>query len=742
MKKNILLITLFSSLLGTAVCQSTAADKLFDRFLYSEALYKYEGKKSNNDVTLRKMAESYMKVSDPFEAAGCYEKLFNMGNVTADDVWNYAEALKMTKKYPEAMAKFRQYETLKPGEKRTALHLADNVYYDKLLADNERFAVKELDFNTDACEYAPTWYNAQVVFVSTRPVYSFTAYDDGWMDKRYTNLFGGYDVNTKKGKPTLGSIREVVIRGGLSKRFHEGPAAFTTDGLTMIFTRNSYKKKKELGTNGERKLELWMSKLDVDGTWRNPVALPFNSLEYNVGQPTISADGKTLYFVSDKPGGFGGTDIYYCSMTADGVFGDPVNMGNGINTEGDEMYPFIHSKGVLFFASNGHAGLGGLDLFCSKINEGKVGKVMNLGGSINSEMDDFGLIMDISMKRGFFSSNRLTGKGSDDIYGFDVLKPFTFNKTIAGVVKDKLTGNTLVDANVKLMDSEGNVISETITDGGGAFHFDAEPNKDYTVLGSAELYRENKKNTNTKTEDDVVNVEVGLERVLAVSIACLVTDKKKGIPLDSVHVTIKDKFNKTVLFEGYTDRDGTWYRGLEKSLMNTTINYTIDLSKKGYLEKEFDWSYNIYKEEQIKMHEYMDFTMGTLEIGVDLAKLLGLKPIYFDIGKWNIRPDAAVELEKIVTAMILYPNIVIELDSHTDCRNSSESNHILSQKRADASVKYIISKGISPDRISGKGMGEDKPVNGCVCEGNVKSDCSEEEHGKNRRTEFLIVDIK
>jgi len=745
MKKFILAVTVtlgFTSLTGVVSAQSKAADKLYNNFLYSEALYIYEGVKSPSEATLRNMAESYIKISDPFEAELCYVKLFEKGNVTADDVWNYAEVLKMNKKYPDAMARIKQYDSMKPGEKRVALHLADPIYFDKLMADGERFAVKELDFNSNHCEYAPAWYNAQVVFCSTRPIYTFTAYDDGWMDKRFTNLFGGYDVNTKKGKPTLGSIREVHIRGRLSKKFHEGPASFTGNGQTMIFTRDCYKKKKELGTSSERKLELWMSKLDVDGTWRNPIALPFNNLEYNVGQPAISADGKTLFFISDMPGGFGGTDIYKCTMTADGVFGPAQNMGADINTEGDEMYPFHHEKNVLFFASNGHAGLGGLDIFCTKLTDGKPGKISNLGGSLNSSMDDYGLIIDISMKRGFFSSNRLTGKGSDDIYGFDVLKPLDFNKAIVGIVRDKDNGQPMAGATVKLFNENKEVIGETTTDATGYYTLSAEPNRDFEVLGTADSYTQNKKSTTTKTEADIITVDLTLERMLAVSIACLVTDKKKGVPLDSVHVTIKDKFNHTVLFEGYTDKEGKWRRGLEKNVMNTTITYTIDLSKKGYLEKEFDWSYRIYKEEEIKMHEYMDFTMGTLEIGVDLAKLLGLRPIYFDKGKWDIRPDAALELEKIVTAMTLYPNIVVELDSHTDCRSSVEQNHLLSQKRADASVAYIVGRGISADRISGKGMGEDKPVNDCRCEGTVKSTCSEDEHAKNRRTEFLIVDIK
>ncbi len=746
MKKNIRnIISGLSIALLTSYAygqNSTAADKLFDKYLYSDAIYKYEGIKNKNENVTRKLAESYRLTGDPFNAEKYYESLFSKGNVTPEDVWNYAEVLKMNKKYPEALAKITQYNSMKPGERRAEYHLADNIYYDKLLADNDRFAVKQLEFNTSQSEYAPSWYNAEIVFVSSKPIYTYTEYNDGWTDKRFTNLFSGYDANTKKGQPTIKSVREVIIRGRLSRKFHEGPASFSADGLTMVFTRNSYKKNKELNANNERKLELWLSKLDVDGTWRPPVPLPFNNLEYNVGHPSISPDGKTLYFVSDMPGGFGGNDIYMCPMTSDGVFGSAVNMGDKINTEGDEMYPFIHEKGVLFFASNGHAGLGGLDVFCTKLTDSKPGKIMNLGGSLNSSMDDFGLIIDISMKRGFFSSNRAGGKGSDDIYGFDVLKALTFNKSIVGVAKDKESGDLLVGANIKLFDENGAVLAEDVTDANGGFSFDAEPNLEFSVSGNADNYKEAKKKTNTKTSEDIITVDLILEKMLAVALVCKVTDKKKGDPIDSVHMTISDKNTNTVLYDVYTDKEGKWRKGLEKTLMNSTINYRFVLEKKGYISKTIDWSYRIYKEEEIRVHEYMDFTMGTLELGADLGKLLNLKPIYFDRGKWDIRNDAKLELDKIVAAMLIYPNIVIELDSHTDCRNNAGANQTLSQKRADASVAYIVSRGISQDRISGKGMGESKPVNNCVCEGAVTSTCSEEDHGLNRRTEFLIVDIK
>jgi outer membrane protein OmpA-like peptidoglycan-associated protein/5-hydroxyisourate hydrolase-like protein (transthyretin family) len=742
MKKNILnLLSLvaFMSLPTLIMAQSKAGDKLFDKYLYSEAIIKYEGIKNKDENTTRRLADAYRLTSDPFEAEIQYEALFNKGNVTADDVWNYAEVLKMNKKYPEALAKIAQYNSMKPGEKRAEYHLADNIYYDKLMADVDRFAVKELAFNSIYSDYAPTFYNAELVFVSSRPLYSFTEYNDGWTDNRFTNLFAGYDGKNKKNVPTINSIREVIIRGRLSKKFHEGPASFTTDGQTMIFTRNSYVKAKQLAASNERVLELWMSKLDVDGKWRNPVVLPFNKLEYNVGHPAIAPDGKTLYFISDMPGGFGGTDLYKCTMTADGYFGPAVNMGDKINTEGDEMYPFMHEKGILFFASNGHAGLGGLDLFCTKLSDdGKNGKIMNLGGSINSSMDDFGLIMDISMKRGFFSSNRLTGKGSDDIYAFDVLKPFTFNKAIVGIAKDKETGQPLAGVTVKLLDNKGNVISEVVTTESGAFSFDAEPNLDFSLTGNNTNYKEAKKNASTKTEDDVIAVDLVLEKMLSISVACLVTDNKSGTPLDSVLVTINDRNTGNKLFEGYTDKQGRWRHELEKTMMNTNISYVIKLDRKGYLAKTIEWSYRIYKEEEIRMHEFMDFNMGMLEVGIDLAKLLGLKDIYFDKGKWDIKPVAALELDKIVAAMKIYSTMHVALGAHTDCRGAVEANRTLSQKRAESCVNYIVSRGIDVNRIFPTGYGEDKLTNDCKCEGTVKSTCSEDDHAKNRRIEFIV----
>lgn len=740
--KKVFILAAIASL-SHVFAQSKAADKLYDNYLYSEYIYRCEGIGSKNENVNRKLAESYRLTSDPANAEKYYEKLFSMGNVTADDVWHYAEVLKMNAKYTDALSKMSQYLTMQPGSKKAELHLADNIYYDKLIADNDRFAVKALSSNTSQSEYAPAYYNAQIVFVSSKPIYTFTEYIDDWTARRYTNLFSSYDVRDKKGNPALQSVREVIIRTGLPRKYHVGPASFSADGMTMIFTRNNYNKKKELNSNSERMLELWMSKLDVDGTWRPPVALPFNSLEYNVGHPAISPDGKTLYFVSDMPGGFGGNDIYRCTMTADGVFGPPVNMGDEINTDGDEVYPFIHEKGVLFFASSGHPGLGGLDIFYTKLNaDFSPGRIRNCGGSLNTSMDDYSLIMDISMKRGFFASNRGGGKGSDDIYTFDVLKPFTFNKTIAGTVTDKETGDPIPNAFVKLTNTNNEIIGEVVTDATGGFTFDAEPNKDFDVAGSADNYKGSNKKVSTNTEADMVTVDLKLERMLAISIACLITDNKTGKPLDSVKIIINDKFTGNKLFEGYSNSDGKWREVLPKTMMNTNISYVIKLNKQGYMEKTIEWSYRIYKEEEIRMHEFMDFNMGMLEIGIDLGKLLGLKPIYYDRGKWNIKEESKIELDKIVAAMMIYRDIVIELDSHTDCRDAADKNLTLSQKRAESAVAYIVSRGIPQDRISARGMGETKLINGCACEGTVKSDCSEADHAANRRTEFLVVGFK
>jgi len=448
---------------------------------------------------------------------------------------------------------------------------------------------------------------------------------------------------------------------------------------------------------GIQNLQLFRATVDSLGNWNDEEVLPFNSKEYSVGHPTISADGKTLYFVSDMPGGFGGADLYKAAINGDGTFGKAENLGTEFNTEGQEMFPWINGIGELFFASNGHIGLGGLDVFVMTINKnGAFDKLQNVGKPVNSQHDDFAFTMNKDNITGYFSSNRTDGKGDDDIYSYLLTKPFQKQLIVEGIVKDETTGAILSLATVKLINALGEVIAIVISDSTGAFQFEVEPDEDYTISASnVDRYNENQRSVSTKNLDPEIteiNGDVALLKIPDLSLYCLVTDANSALPLEGVKITVTS---------------------------NDTKNEIINLL--------------------INVHETLDLTMDKIDLGLDLASILDINPIYFDLGKYAIRPDAALELNKIVTVMNENPAMEIELGSHTDCRGSIASNEKLSDNRAKASANYIKERITNPERINGKGYGETQLKVDCPCEGTVKSTCSEDEHQKNRRTEFVII---
>jgi len=213
------------------------------------------------------------------------------------------------------------------------------------------------------------------------------------------------------------------------------------------------------------------------------------------------------------------------------------------------------------------------------------------------------------------------------------------------------------------------------------------------------------------------------------------------LALSEVKVTILDKTTSKIVYDGTTAKTGDFSKALENIQMNQTLNYSITLKKDGFLTKTADFSKLVTTPGVINVHEKLDISLTKVEVGLDLAKLIDIKPIYFDRNKFNIRTDASIELDKIVKVLNEYPTMVIELGSHTDCRGTILQNASLSDSRAKASAEYIKKKITNPDRINGKGYGESKLKTDCPCEGTVKSTCTEEQHQENRRTEFLIIKI-
>lgn len=730
MKIKFIAFTLFVFAAGFISGQTALkkADKNFSSFDYDDAIKRYE-KISNKSIDAeRHLAKSYAMTGNTKKAEEHYAKIVSMPDHNSEDVYAYAQSLMNNQKYNEARVQLKTFAAMAPNDKRAAeYNVVSGNLFEKLKSTKDNYQIKNLDINSPQQDFGTSYYKNQILFASSRkkagPV----------MRKWIGNNLPYLDMYLAD-KDSTGELSG-SNKFKENKKYHEGPATFSKDGKTMVFTRNTYATKAK---DGVMTLQLCTAQFQENGKWSKPQIISFNDKNYSFGHPSLTEDGKTLYFASDMPGSKGGVDIYKVDMNAEGKWGTPKNL-EAINTEANEMFPFVHKDGLLFFSSDGHPGLGGLDIFVVKLSNGNpAGVVQNVGAPLNDSKDDFAILVDDEQKTGYFSSNRDGGKGDDDIYSVKFFKPFKFGKVIKGTSKDKL-GEIVPLAKIDLKDANGKVLKSVESNTNGAYEFFVEEEKTFLLEGAKPKYFNGKNTANTALPQDVIISDVVLEKDPGFSLLALITDAKDKKPLEGVTMKITDAAGNAVDY--ITDSKGDYRAPINGKKLGDGIKYNIKLSKPGYLSKSVDFLKTLDKPGVVNVHEALDLSMGKMELGTDIGKLININPIYFDVNKFNIRPDAAVELNKIVAAMNEYPAMVIELGSHTDCRAPKAYNMNLSDKRAKASAAYVVSKGISKDRIYGKGYGESKLVNGCACEGPVKSTCSEEEHQKNRRTEFIIVKL-
>ncbi len=714
------------------------AEKLYASFSYMKAakLFKQLADQNiNPDFTVKRLADCYSKMGDYKNAESSYSKLYESGKADAEEIYGYAQALKSNGKYKEAEQILDKFYYQNRNDSRGLEHTSKKGALDKILNEKPYFDIKNLDINSGLSDFSTAYSGDKVVFASNRGKNPSVVTEHTWNEQPFLDL---YSAN----KDAQGNLSmPVKLSKRVNTKYHEGPAAYSADGKYVYITRNNYfnstYKKSSKGVNN---LKLFRGK-QVNNEWVFE-DFPFNNDEYSVGHPGLSADGKVLYFVSDMPGGMGGTDIYTIAVNDDGSYGEPKNLGKTINTEGNEMFPFIHESGTLFFSSNGHVGLGGLDIFAAQSKGGKYNKITNLAQPLNSGLDDFAFAIDKDMKQGYVSSNRDGGKGSDDIYLVNMLRPLKQTYSIKGVAVDQFTKKPVEGATIVFTDNSGNKVGETKTGPNGNYNFEVEPQQNYKLVGTKEKYipGENPFNTNELGEEKTeLEKNIDLIPDVGFSFYGIITNKKDKAPLQDVKVSVKELETGKEILQLMTPASGDFRKILEGAKLNDKITYAINLEKAGYMTKSVPFAKTLTKPGEYKIHEEMDLGMDKIEVGLDLAKIIDIKPIYFDLGKFNIRKDAATELDKIVKVMNENPTMVVELGSHTDCRSSIASNMKLSDARAKASAAYITGKGIGKDRIYGKGFGEAKLINGCACEGAVKSTCSDAEHQANRRTEFIIV---
>ncbi|OXA96271.1 OmpA family protein [Flavobacterium hercynium] len=639
------------------------ADKKYDNYAYADAIKSYENllkKGYQDEKVLQRLGNSYYFTGDLTQALRCYETLFIWNeNQEADYLYKYAECLKATGNYAKSDEILEKFIQKVPSDNRAVLIKKNRNYLEDIKANSGRYEIADAGINSEGSEYGSTILDNKLIFASSRDTGSIVKKNFKWTNKSVSAL---YFVELMPD----GSIgkQKLFRKKQKSNSFNESTPVFTKDGKTMYFTRNNFiNGKKGQSENKITLLKLYKASL-IGGEWKEIQELPFNSDQYSAAHPALSIDEKTLYFASDMPGTLGQSDLFKVSINADETFGKPENLGSEINTEGRESFPFISEDNELYFASDGRPGLGGLDVFVSKINsELSYDEVQNLGEPINSRKDDFAFIINSKNRNGFFSSNRDNGHGLDDVYRFTELRRLVCEQEVSGTITDAETGEVLSDVRVMLFDEARQTAVEVLSDKKGNYVFS--------------------------------KVKCG-----------------------------KKYFIKTAK-EEYEIKEATLT--LKKASGKTTSSLAIEKKAKPMLAKAI----------QVKTIKINAVTVKPIAVGTDLAKLLKIPMNFFDLGKATIKKTSEPQLQKVVKILKEYPTLQLDIRSHTDSRQSSASNMILSEKRAESTKNWLIKKGIDGSRLTSKGFGETQLVNKCA--DGVK--CTEKQHQQNRRSEFIITSL-
>lgn len=618
------------------------ASENFEEFDYIEAIKEYEDlvkQGYNNSEIYQQLGDANFFNSNYKDAARWYRGFYlsSKKRMEPEYLFRYALSLKSLKRYEESNSIMKQMRDSLPEDLRVQKFLNKPNYIKEIERSSNRSDIFRLPFNSNVSDFAPSFYEDILVFSSARPTNKKKKKNiHGWNKMPFLNIYSTF-INQEN----IVEVRQ--FPGELNSKAHESSTAFSSDGKTIYFTRNNFREGDFARDSvGVSRLKIYRS-FNLNGFWSTPEELPFCSDGYSVAHPNLNKDGSKLYFASDMPGTIGNSDIFYVDILEDGSFGKPTNLGPKINTEARETFPYISTSDVLYFASDGHPGLGGLDIFAAKKVEDGSLKILNAGRPINSEMDDFALIINEESRDGYFTSNREGGQGSDDIYGFreNKLLDFSCITKISGQVINRKNGKKIEQATIQLMGANDNIFDEVITDMHGNFAFKVDCNE--------------------------ISVKV---------------------------VTKKDEYKDEM----------------------------VELQLEGLSE---------LKDVLVEVEP----EPNAVAMGTELGSHLGIRRLKFDFGKTYIRPDAAIQLNKLYIYLRDFPQINIEIRQYTDSRGSESTNMVLSRRRAKSIKDYLIATGIDKGRISVKGFGESKLMN--HCKNGVR--CSEREHQQNNRSEFIVI---
>ena len=728
----------------------------FDKESYKKAIERFSKVENKNLDVLRKLGKSYLNLNN-IDSSEHYYKIVAEKTNNSVDWYNYSHTLYMNNKFDEA-ENIRSKYANSSMEKRADI-FKNNKAHKQLLNKISKVDLVNLSINTKNSDFGAyaikndstnTYYT---LFTSA----NVSSFKDIKKSKFIKPDQPTYDIfKTQLNYPSLEVSSPLSLSGELSNEYQEGPAIVTKDQKTVYFTRSN-----SLDADDD---VLYLSLYSVSsGMLDQPDSIvPFsvNNDHYSVMHPTISNDGKNIFFSSNMPGGYGGLDLYYCeikgfetkkingNLKKVNKLSDPINLGNRINTEGNEVFPYFMNDNILFYSSDGRIGLGGLDIFIAQnYLDTSLTKIDNLGKPFNSPKDDFSFFISQDIKFGFLSSNRFGGKGDDDIYCFKL------NVSISEGTDDYYTmikGETLevnsnsVLNNDFLNDADQSFLSQNVFYKAKLINKPSNGEIKFKSDGTF-IYTPN---------NDSVTVDVFTYRILndqysndTISVFIKALDKTVPVAVDDHYVIKKGENFSTDSINGTLHNDSDSGGDiLTTILLDSTLHGEIDFKKDGsftYIPEDYyvESDTFTYIVTDGLYYDTAEVTLARLVSGVDIATIIEINPIYFDVNKSNIRDDAAVELLKIVKVMNDYPSMVVELGSHTDCRASKTYNRNLSDRRAKSSASFIKERITKPERIYGKGFGESKLKNKCECEGSRIVPCSEEEHQENRRTEFLIINM-
>lgn len=651
--KNIFVILLLYSCLSPATesfGNNRKADRYFDHYAYSAAIPLYKktallGSAKDKPHATFRLADCYRLTGDFREARSWYSRGISMFKPEPIDYFHLGQVQRTLGNYPDAEKAFEIYAKLNPGDPRGAVYAGYCRGVDSFLISTSVEIRQAALLNTKNSEFGPVFYKGGIIFASDRKkvfrderIYEWT--NRGYLDLYYSEprFFRDFwDEMTRPEKLPL-----------LNQTWHDGPVCFSQDFTRIFVTRTLETKGKGL------KDQLPASHLQIFHAIIKPGKkviynpFPLNSKNYSVGHPSVSEDGKKLVFSSDMPGGSGGSDLYMTEMKG-GRWSNPKSLGPGINSFGDEVFPYLANDSTLYFSSDGLPGLGGLDLYESHLKNGVWQKPVNLQAPVNSSYDDFGIVFQKGKMDGFFSSDRPGGMGMDDIYAF---------------------------RNYSREPVPGKQVISTV------------PDKQSLLMASG-----------------------------------IVRDKQTLLPLDSATIFVANARTGDVTI-AMSDSQGIYTVQVEDGTL-----YAAKAMKKGYFYDCSTFRFNL-----TGSSSPLQIPTDLLPEKYQLNQIFPLKNIYYNTDQWVVRDDAEETLDRLAALMKEYP-IHIELSSHTDSRAPADYNKILSQKRAEAVVRYLILKGIHPARMVAMGYGESRLINRCA--DGVK--CSESEHQVNRRTEFKVT---